>query len=124
MPWTFNECVGVTKTSGQPVSYIELKNGNILSAVYIYLGCSELSGELLGPSYEEMPFKGTYWWNQDTQIPLLHYSSVQDEIEKLKQSFVASIKSIGGGLKITDGVLSIDCASVSDTENAVNEIIK
>ena len=50
--------------------------------------------------------------------------SLKTEIQELKQSFAASINSIGDGLKITDGVLSVDCASVSDTENAVNEIIK
>ena len=49
---------------------------------------------------------------------------VKSQIDELKEQTVP-IKTIGAGLKLGEGgELSIDCASVSDTKNAVNEIIK
>ena len=49
---------------------------------------------------------------------------IKSQIDELKKESVP-IKTIGTGLKLGEtGILSIDCASVSDTENAVNEIIK
>ena len=48
---------------------------------------------------------------------------VKSQIDKLKKETVP-IKTIGTGLKLGEnGELLIDCASVSDTKNAVNEII-
>ena len=48
---------------------------------------------------------------------------VKGQIDDLKKSTVP-IKTIGNGLRLSDnGEISIDCATVSDTKNAVNEII-
>ena len=49
---------------------------------------------------------------------------VKNQIDELKKETVP-IKTIGTGLKLGEnGELLIDCASVSDTKNVVNEIIK
>ena len=94
------EVTAVTKTSGQPVSYIELRDGNTLSAVYIYLGYARWKGESLGPGGEASPYEGLCDRNTNIQIPLLHYSvasessstaeinALKAEIQELKANFI------------------------------------
>ena len=71
---SFNGVTGIKKASGQPISYIEIQDGNLVSAVYIYLGYGEWSGDQPGPAGEQGLYHGACNWNSNTQIPLLHYS--------------------------------------------------
>ena len=61
----------VEKTSGAPLSYIEITDGNTVDSVYIYLGYATFVSDML-PDGGGKSYSGSFWWNEETVIPLLY----------------------------------------------------
>lgn len=72
--------VPVIKEEGSPVSYLEITDGNRVTAAYIYLGWYYVKVEDLGHDQVEAPYTAHYDWNTKTQFQLMRYSISSGEI--------------------------------------------
>ncbi len=68
---SFDSVEQVEKTSGAPLSYIEITDGNTVDSVYIYLGYATFVSDML-PDGGGKSYSGSFWWNEETAIPLLY----------------------------------------------------